>query len=93
MAGTATEAQTILDEDYEGVSKIVLAFVITFLETTLQIAKQGDRPTASQLNDFLTDTSFEIKLLKRYIKRLADRKEVFTRKKDLMNEDKLHKFW
>lgn len=79
--GPAVGAQTTIVDNNEYVSKRVLSFVIKFAEILLQAAKQESQRIASQPIDLLTNTSFDLNSFRKYIKILADCREVAKRNK------------
>lgn len=65
--------------------------MIEFAEILLQVVKQENKRTASQLVDLQTDTSFEIKSLKRYIRSFANSRDGTTRNKmKFVKDGKFH---
>lgn len=69
------ETPTSIEEDDEVKSKKVLSFVIELEETLLQIVKLGDRCTAAQLVDLLTNTASNLNVTLQYIKSIANCKD------------------
>lgn len=68
--------------------KRMTSFLIEFAETMLRVSNQGDRRTASELINLLTDISFNTNDFKRFIKSLADREDISAgRKNEIMLND------
>lgn len=84
----AVETPTITEKDEYAVSESVPSFVLEFSDSLLRAAKNGDRLTASQLGKLLTDTSFDLRALRRYLKSLAYFKDDINRRTwKLMKDD------
>lgn len=75
----AAMLQTIIQQDDEGVEVRVESFVIEAADVLLRSVKQRDKRTAWQLVDWLSDTFFEMIILKQFIKIYADYKDVTTK--------------
>lgn len=68
----ASEAPTFIEKDNESVSESVLSLLNEFVDITLGVAKQANGWIALQLVGLLTDASFELDILQRYIHHPAD---------------------
>lgn len=79
FVSSAVEAQTIVQQDLDGVLKRISSFV-TYLSDILQrFAKQAYQPISSDIVDFLPVTQFEINICKQFVKNLAVSEAVSTR--------------
>lgn len=68
-------------------SEIVLSFVIEFADNLPREGKQGDGKIVSQLFNWLTDTSFEMNVFKKYLKSIVACNNVTTRNMSDFMED------
>lgn len=76
---TSAKPLTIAEQDNGGVLESISSFVTMFGDILLRILKQCKQRIALEQDDSLTDTSIEFSSVKRYIKSMADSKEVFMK--------------
>lgn len=90
FATSSVETPTIIEENNEGAQEGASSFVIKLAHILQHLAEQKGRQTTLQLVDLLTNTSFEVNMLKWYIKSLADNEAVTTRNtRELIKDDRL----
>lgn len=65
------------------------SFLTQFADMLQRVSTQENRWNASNQNDLLADTSFEINVFKRYIKVFSDYEDIITRRRsDIVMDDR-----
>lgn len=79
---------TIIEEDDGSVSERIPSYVIDFFDILQRFSKHGDQRAASQLVVLLTDASFNMNIVKPYIRTFADCEDIITKNTmDLLKND------